>query len=58
MLECYIMMLEMDNHLQTISIKEQRTGVELVERLKEIPLDGFRFDRTTRIGTLASPMVR
>ena len=31
---------------------------KLVERLEEILLDDFRNDRTTRIGTLASPMVR
>ena len=32
--ECYIAMLEMDDHLQTMSIEEQRTGAEPVERLK------------------------
>ena len=31
---------------------------EPVKRLEEIPLDDSRLDRTTRIGTLASPMVR
>ena len=51
-------MLEMDNHLQSMSIEEQRTGAELVERLEEIPPDSFRIDRTTKIGTLASPTVR
>ena len=56
--ECYIAMLEMDDHLQTRSIEEQRTGVDPVERLKEIPLDGSRLDRTTRIGTFASLTVR
>ena len=30
---------------------------ESVERLKEIILDGSRLDRTTKIGTLASPTV-
>ena len=56
--ECYIAMLEMDDHLQTIGIEEQRMGAEPVERLKEIPLDSIRLDRTTKIGTLASPIVR
>ena len=56
--ECYIVMLEMDDHLQTISIEEHRTGAKPVERLREIPLDSSRLDRTMRIGTLASPMVR
>lgn len=51
-------MLEMDDHLQTMSIKEQRMGVELVERLEEIPLNSSRLGRTTRISTLANLMVR
>ena len=56
--ECYIAMLEMDDHLQTMSIEEQRTGAEPVERLEEIPLDSFRLDKTTRIGILANLMIR
>ena len=31
--ECYIVMLEMDDHLQTMSIVEQRTVAKPVERL-------------------------
>ena len=50
-------MLEMDNHLQTMTIEEQRSGAKPVERLEEIPLDSSRLDRTTRIATLASPTV-
>ena len=56
--ECYIAMLEMDDHLQTMSINEQQTGEELIKRLEEIPLNSSRLDRTTRIGTLASSTVR
>ena len=56
--ECYIAMLEMDDHLQTMSIEEQWMGAEPVERLEEIPLDSSRLDRTTRISTLASLTVR
>ena len=56
--ECYIAMLEMGDQLRTISIKEQRTGAEPVERLKEIPLDSSKLDKTTRIGILVSPTVR
>ena len=56
--ECYIAMLEMDDHLQTMNIEEQRTMIELVERLEEIPLNGSRLNRTTWIGTLANPAVR
>ena len=56
--ECYIAMLEMDGCLQTMSIEEQWIVAELVERLEEIFLDDFKLVRTTRIGTLASLMVR
>ena len=52
--KCYIAMLEMDNHLQTISIEEQWTVVEPVEGLEKILLDNSRPKRMTRIGTLAS----
>ena len=37
--ECYIAMLEMDDHLQTMSIEEQRAVSKLVEGLEEILLD-------------------
>ena len=40
--ECYIVMLEMDDHLQTMSIEEQRTVAEPVEGLEEILLDDSR----------------
>ena len=50
-------MLEMDDHLQTISIDEQRVVVEPVEGLEEILLDNSRPERTTRIGNLANPSV-
>ena len=56
--ECYIAMLEIDDHLQTMSIEEQRAVTELVEGLEEILLDNFRPEQTTRIGTFASPPVR
>ena len=50
--ECYVAMLEMDDHLQTKNIGEQWPVVEPVERLEEILLDDSKLDRTTRIGTL------
>ena len=53
--ECYIVMLEMDDHLQTMSIEEQRMVAEPVEGLEEILLDNSRLEQTTRIGTLANP---
>ena len=55
--ECYIAMLEMEAHQQTMCIGEQRTTVESVEELEEIVLDESRPGRTTRMGTLASPMI-
>ena len=51
-------MLEMDDHLQTMNIEEQRTVVEPIEKLEEIFLDNSGPDRTTKVGTLASPHVR
>ena len=56
--ECYVAMLEMDDHLQTMCIEEQRTTIEPVEELEEVPLDDSRPERMTRIGTLASWPVR
>ena len=52
--ECYIAMLEMDDHLQTISIEEQRAVTKPVEGLEETLLDSSRPERTTRNGTLTS----
>ena len=56
--ECYIAMLEMDDHLQTMSIEEQRMVAELIEGLEEIFLDNFRPERMTRINTFTSPPIR
>ena len=54
--ECYIAMLEMEDHQQTMCIGEQRTMVKPVEELEVVILDESR--PTTRMGTLASPMIR
>ena len=51
-------MLEMDDHLQTISIEEQQTMAKPVERLEEILLDNSKPERTTRIDTLANSPIR
>ena len=56
--ECYIAMLEIEDHQQTMCIGEQRTTAESVEDLEEIILNESRPERTTRMGTLASPMIR
>ena len=56
--ECYIAMLELKDYQQTMYIGEQRTAAKLVEELEEIILDESRLERTTRMGTLASPQIR
>ena len=56
--ECYIAMMEMDDHFQAMNIEEYWTVTEPVKRLKEILLNDSKPNRMTRIGTLASPMVR
>ena len=56
--ECYVVMMEMDNHLQAMSIEEHRTTTDPVEKLEEVFLDDSNHERTTKIRTLASPAVR
>ena len=56
--ECYIAMLEMEDHQQTMCIREQRTMAEPVKELEEVILDESRPGRTTRMGTLANPTIR
>ena len=56
--ECYIAMLEMDGHQQTMCIEEQWAIVEPIEEFEEVTLDNSRPEQTTRIGTLASWPVR
>ena len=56
--ECYIVMLEIDNHLQALSIEERRVIVEPVEDLEEISLDNNIPSRITRVGTQTNPSVR
>ena len=56
--ECYIAMMEMDDHFQAMNIEEHRTITEPVEKLEEILLNDSKLDRTTRIGTLANLTVR
>ena len=41
-----------------MNIEKQRIVVELIERLEEILLDDSKLDRTTKIGTLTSSMIR
>ena len=52
--KCYVAMLKMEDHQQTMCIEEQRTMAESVEELEEVTLDESRPKRTTRMRTLAS----
>ena len=56
--ECYIAMLEIYDHLQTMCIEEQRMVAELVEGMEEVLLDDSKPERTTKISILASLLVR
>nr|XP_023919078.1 uncharacterized protein LOC112030642 [Quercus suber] len=56
--ECYVAMMDMKDHLQTMNIEEHQKATEPVEQLEEILLDDSAPDRTTKIGTLATPMAR
>ena len=42
--ECYVAMMEMDDHLQAMNIEEHRMVTELVEKLEEILLDDSKLD--------------
>ena len=56
--ECYVAMMEMDDHLQAMNIEEHRIVTEPVEKLEEVLFDDLDHERTTKIGTLASPAIR
>ena len=51
-------MLEMDDHLQALNIKERRVTIEPMENLKEISLNDNISGQTTRVGTQADFSVR
>ena len=55
--ECYVAMMEMDDHFQAMSIEEHRMLTEPVEKLEEVLINYLKLDRTTKIGTLANPPV-
>ena len=56
--ECYIAMMEIDDHLQAMNIEEHRTTTKPVEKLEEVLFHDSDHRRTTKIGTLASPTIR
>ena len=47
--ECYVAMMEMDDHLQAMSMEEHRMAMEPVEKLEEVFLDDSNLERTTKI---------
>ena len=49
--ECYLAMLAMDEHVQTMSIDERRVTTEPTEVLEDVPLDKSNSKKFTRIGT-------
>ena len=49
--ECYLAMLVMDEHMQTMNIEERRIMVEPIEVLEDAPLDESNSEKFTRIGT-------
>ena len=56
--ECYVAMMEIDDHLQAMSIEEHRMITEPIEKLEEVFLDNSNHEWKTKIGTLANPAVR
>ena len=56
--KCFIAMLEMNDHQQTMCIEEQQTIAGPIKELEEVTLDDSRPEWTTRMGTLASQPVR
>ena len=55
--ECYVAMMEMDDHLQAMSIEEHQMMTDPKEKLEEVFLDDSNLEQITKIGTLASPAV-
>ena len=49
--ECYLAMLAMDKHVQTMNIEERRVVAEPTKVLEDVPLDEGNPKRFTRIGT-------
>ena len=49
--ECYLAMLEIDERLPMMNIKERRTIVEPIKVLEEVPLDESNQEKFARIKT-------
>ncbi|XP_075636782.1 uncharacterized protein LOC142609022 [Castanea sativa] len=52
--ECYIAVLEMDDHLPAMCVEEWQTVAEPVEGIEEVHLDDTKPERMTKIVTLVS----
>ncbi|XP_075665626.1 uncharacterized protein LOC142635330 [Castanea sativa] len=48
--ECYLAMLAMDKHMQTMSIDEKRITTESIEVLEDIPLEEGNLEKYTKVG--------
>lgn len=55
--ECYIAMLEMNDHLQTLNIEDRRVTVEPIEDLEKISLDDNFPGWITCISMQANPSI-
>ena len=49
--ECYLAMLAMGEHVQTMNIEERRVATKPTKVLEDVPLDETNPERFTRIGT-------
>ena len=56
--KCYVAMMEMEDQVQALNIEERRAVTEPIEKLEEIPFDSSDPGKTTKIGTLANPIIR
>ena len=48
--ECYLAMLAMDEHIQTMSMEERRVVAKPIEVLEDIPLGESNLEKYTRVG--------
>ena len=56
--ECYLAMLSVDEHMQTMAIEERRVTAEPTEVLEDIPLEEGNPEKFTRIGTSMKERVK
>ena len=56
--ECYVAMMEMDDHFQAMNIEEHQLVMKPVEKLEEILIDDNNLNRMTKIETFTNPAVR